>query len=111
MAVHIGPHGLFASCIFFKDCTYTESLEHPQRQSEELEGTPTPAQRRWEPSSKKETKKGRRLFLLRYSVSGSEFWDSYFLTLEEHLPGGTINQYELTIYTELSQSWAGEGAY
>lgn len=38
--------------------------------------------------------KPQRLFILRYSPQGSQFWDFYFLTLEEHLPGGTINQFE-----------------
>jgi hypothetical protein len=95
MAVHVGPHGLFASCKFFKDCTYTVSLESPRLQNEELEATSTPAQRRREPSIKKEiSKAARRLFILRYSVDGSQSWDSYFLILEEHLPGGTINQFE-----------------
>jgi len=49
--------------------------------------------------------KPRRLFIVRYSPNDSQFWDSYFLTLEEHLPGGTINQFEpddvYRTYTEL----------
>jgi hypothetical protein len=90
MAVHIGPHGLFASCVFFKDCTYTESLEYPPQQTEEK------VHRKGRESAPEEeaSNKRRRLFILRYSPYGSEFWDSYFITVEEHLPGGTINQFE-----------------
>ncbi len=45
-------------------------------------------------AEKATTMKPQRLFILRYSPQASQFWDFYFLTLEEHLPGGTINQFE-----------------
>lgn len=38
--------------------------------------------------------KPRRLFVLRYSSSPYDDGQPFFLTLEEHLPGGTVNEFE-----------------
>lgn len=38
--------------------------------------------------------KPRRVFILRYSGSPYDDGQDFFLALEEHLPGGTVNEYE-----------------